>query len=206
MKKPLSFLLLTLLATTAHAQVPLTFGVKAGVNSNKLINSYSSVTEQNARLGLMGGAFLRVGGSFYVQPEVLFGQKGGEALPEINLGNGIPAAVRRINTLDVPVLLGKSFGVPLAPVKFRLNAGPILSFPLWAKQDGLNYRDRLNTATLGYQAGVGLDVLRLTLDVRYEGSLSKMGADSYTVNGYTFRTDDRVSLFQFALGYKLTSP
>ncbi|MCK7531208.1 MAG: hypothetical protein MZV63_09280 [Marinilabiliales bacterium] len=35
-----------------------------------------------------------------------------------------------------------------------------------------------NKATFGYQAGVGFDLLkRLTVDVRYEGNLSKFGEE-----------------------------
>jgi hypothetical protein len=47
-------------------------------------------------------------------------------------------------------------------------------------------------ATFGYQAGVGIDLLKkLTLDVRYGGSLSGKFGDSVTIGSQTFKIDSR---------------
>jgi hypothetical protein len=50
--------------------------------------------------------------------------------------------------------------------------------------DGL--KEEFNNLTIGYQAGIGLDIWRLHFDVRYEGNFSRFG-DSITVNGNSYQ-------------------
>ncbi|MBK8342050.1 MAG: hypothetical protein IPL12_01250 [Bacteroidetes bacterium] len=56
--------------------------------------------------------------------------------------------------------------------------------------------------TLGYQAGFGFDVNKLTFDARYEGNLSKFKEYIETDNG-VITVDARKNIFQFTVGYKL---
>ena len=40
----------------------------------------------------------------------------------------------------------------------------------------MDYEEKFNGATWGYQVGVGLDIFKkITIDVKYEGNLSKLG-------------------------------
>ncbi len=55
-------------------------------------------------------------------------------------------------------------------------------------------------ATIGYQAGVGIDILKfLTLDYRYEGGLSKWG-DKLTIDGNPYAFDSRANMHLLSLG------
>jgi hypothetical protein len=100
------------------------------------------------------------------------------------------------NRLDIPVMLGfKLF-------KFlRLHAGPVASIDMDS-----DLRDANNTiqdvdyekATLGYQAGIGLDIGNFILDAKYESSLSTI-----TKNIGRFDTDQRINQFILSVGFKL---
>ena len=189
-----------LFCITFTAQSQVNFGLKVGVNANQLTPSSADIQNNGFKYGFVGGAFFRFNlGSFYIQPEVLYAQKGA------NLRSTNTASLndfeRNINSLDVPILLGLTFG---ETAKFRVNAGPVLGFPLSAVQNGESrYRDALNSANVGYQAGIGLDLSSVTFDLRYEGGLGNVGKDTYTVGSQIFKTDDRISTFQFTIGVKL---
>jgi hypothetical protein len=63
-----------------------------------------------------------------------------------------------------------------------------------------NYKEEFNGATWGYQVGVGLDLLNtLTLDAKYEGSLSKLG-DQVTIGDKPFDIDNRPNQFVVTVG------
>ena len=51
----------------------------------------------------------------------------------------------------------------------------------------------------GFQAGIGLDISKLSLDARYEGSLSRLG-ESFSVGGADFPLDARPSQWIISLG------
>ena len=54
--------------------------------------------------------------------------------------------------------------------------------------------------TWGFQAGLGVDVSKFSLDVRYEGSLSKLG-ESFSVGGNDFALDARPTQWIISLGF-----
>ena len=189
----------TLLCVTFAAKSQVNFGLKLGVNANQLVSSSADLQNNGFKYGFVGGAFVRLGfAGFYIQPEFVYAQKGAN-LQSKNTGN-LGDFDRNINSLDVPILLGKSFG---SSTNFRINVGPVFGFPISATQNGESrYKDALSGANVGYQAGVGFDLERVTFDLRYEGGLSNLGTNSYTIGSQTFKTDDRISTFQFTLGYK----
>ncbi len=56
--------------------------------------------------------------------------------------------------------------------------------------------------TIGYQAGLGFDLFKkLTVDLRYEGSLKKYQNQIENVTGTTFNLDDRPNAFHLSVGY-----
>ena len=55
--------------------------------------------------------------------------------------------------------------------------------------------------TLGYQAGLGFDLLNfLTFDLRYEGSLKKYQNQIENLTGTKVNLDDRANAFLFSVG------
>src|SRR5690606_17342287 len=114
------------------------------------------------------GAFVRFSiMGFYIQPELVFASR----TDEYKIEEGVEAEIvkQKFNQLDLPILLGAKLG----PV--RLNAGPAARLLINSPKDLIDHPDfkaMYNDLTFGYQAGIGVDIVkRITLDLRYEGSL-----------------------------------
>lgn len=183
---------------TSHAQT-FNLGVKAGVNLAKINSDFAN--EEN-RLGYQIGAWARIGGaSFYVQPEAYIGSKGNKFISFTNNNNTEVAAEGKVKftTLDIPVLLGTKFGSN--KLNFRVMAGPVISFVLdenssfnSAYQQATDFDNYKNQA-LGVQAGAGVDVGSISVDLRYEAGLSNISkSEKYT---------QKPNLFQLSLGFKI---
>ena len=171
-KYVLSAILLMAISISTKAQFSL--GVKGGVN-------YSSLKTDNFKssnvAGYQAGLFARFGGGFYVQPELYVSSKGGK-FNSNNNGTDYNGNVK-FTTLNVPLLLGGSFGEK--NLNFRVMAGPVYSYLMDRKENfSANFNGAFadfghyNNSTLGYQAGAGVDIGAITADLRYEGGLTKV--------------------------------
>jgi len=130
----------------------------------------------------------------FLQPELLFCSirndiyidgSGDEELTELEL-----------NKIDLPVMLGYKWGT------FKIEAGPVASILINDKSelnDLTGYDLLLKRATIGYQAGFGFDVSQLSLDFKYEGSLSGLG-DGIEVGNEVYEFDARASQLIFSIG------
>jgi hypothetical protein len=105
---------------------------------------------------------------------------------------------QNFNKLDIPVMLGLKLG-PL-----RLNAGPVGSLLINSPKDLIanpDYKSNYNKMTIGYQAGLGFDLLKfLTFDIRYEGSLQKYQNQIQNLAKTKVNLDDRPNAFLFSVG------
>lgn len=207
--KKIIFVLLIFSAFTGMVSAQFfSFGIKGGLNYSKLAFDDTNVTsgsttyslkEDEAFQGFHIGVMTRIKVfNVFVQPELLFNTSGGKVLIESTSG---PAEVRQIkyNKIDLPVLVGLKLG-PL-----RVNAGPVASAVLSSDSKleeiipGLKSESK--NATIGFQAGVGLDILKMiTMDARYEGGLSRLG-DKLTVSGTDYAFDSRSSKWLISLGF-----
>lgn len=183
------------------------FGIKGGLNYSKLSFDNTNVTsgsntyslkEDESFQGFHVGLMTRIKVfNVFVQPELLFNTSGGKVL----IGSTTGTEVRQIkyNKIDLPVLVGMKFG-PL-----RVNAGPVASAVLSSdsKLEEIipDLKSESKKATIGLQAGVGLDILKIiTFDARYEGGLSRLG-DKLTVSGTDYAFDSRSSKWLISLGF-----
>lgn len=215
----LGAVLFVLLCTTvSHGQNRnFKFGVKAGANLSNLRGDDVIATNDptirignaDARLtGFVGGGFLRLGGSLFVQPELLLSQKGGAFnVFRSGAGNDNKTVNVRFTNLDVPVMFGIRFGDVL-----RINAGPVASLRL-SENGGLrqalnevgatSVKDNFNQAALGYQAGVGFDIGNISLDLRYEGNVTNIinvNTDNANFNSQLKR---KGGLYQATIGFAI---
>ncbi len=138
--------------------------------------------------------------TFFVQPELYFNDGGGTI--DMVDANGVSELLNvDLKTVDLPIL----FGVKLGPA--RINVGPVGSYVLREESIPIEIGNITEDYTLftsgmswGFQAGVGVDLSKISLDVRYEGSLSALG-DSFTVGTRAFNLDARPSQWVFSLGF-----
>lgn len=175
-------------------------GPKFGLSSTKVDFKSDSFIPGDAQTGYHLGLFGRMEfGAFYLQPEVLYTKTNGTFQlngPQPGGGSGTNIFTQDFNRLDIPLMLGlKMFNF------FRIQAGPIASINIDSNLDdatntiqNVNY----NNATLGYQAGLGLDIGNFLVDAKYESSLS-----SITKNIGGIKTDQRISQFILSIGFKL---
>ena len=183
-------LLLTLLLMTGVASAQdgtkfFSLGLRAGANLSQFRGDDLSLSNDegvfqlkdnsNRVWGATGGIFMRIGRTFYVQPEIMFSQKGGQ----FSLYDGMATNTKtfKMTNLDLPVM----FGVKIARF-LRVNAGPVAVFNIgyngdledafndYTNED--NFDSAFRRAALGYQAGIGLDFGKLNFDVRYEGNVT----------------------------------
>ncbi|MCC8409686.1 PorT family protein [Mucilaginibacter sp. UR6-1] len=176
-----------LVACFISAKAQVTVGAKAGVTFSKI---NTDELKESSVAGYQVGGFARIGSNWFLQPELYLGSSGGKFESDDNTYSGKV----RFTTLNIPVLIGKSFGQE--DLNLHLVAGPVYSAIL---SDSRSFGDNVNEAfrnykssTLGFQAGGGVDVGNITVDLRYEGGLSK-------VSNYF---DQRQSLWALSVGYK----
>lgn len=196
MQKSSLISILLLCASLAFAQVPLTFGPKFGANYSTLkeIKNDKRISSDYFT-GFAAGAFGRLSiGKFYVQPEVYYTIKGSNLYFTAN-GSATEGKIR-LHGIDIPLLAGYKL-LSLKLVNLRIMAGPVATLALKEQKNDLKKLNpehyQFDKSNLGLQAGVGIDVANLTLDVRYESGLNAIN-DSFK---------QRNSLFQLSLGIKL---
>ena len=208
MKKLFAIAFVVLVSIPAFSQIK--FGLKAGVSTTSLsmptIKTITSGTTSftvdaltSAKYGFHGGVFVRITlFSFFIQPEVLFSTRTNEYTVTNVQTTASIVAKQTFNKLDIPVMLGLKLG-PL-----RLNAGPSGSLLINSPKAIItnpDYKNNYNKMTIGYQAGLGFDLLNfLTFDLRYEGSLKKYQNQIQNLAGTKYNLDDRPNAFLFSVG------
>lgn len=179
--------------------------IKGGVNLAQIktdAGSFSSILQESleTQKGYVLGASMRVGRKIFIQPELLFSQKGGQVKSVIN--NVMTGFDMQYTTLDVPLLVGYKMGI------FHMLAGPVFSNNISSNtglKDAINatYQSYLNDngykkSTMAFQVGAGLTLLGLTFDVRYESGQNVL-TDIQNIEGLTTKPQ----LIQATIGFKI---
>ena len=198
MKKLILIFAISFIASTAFSQI--SFGPKIGYTTSKLSIDKSNI-KSDLKSSFQFGAFLRLGTKIYVQPEINWVTEGGVFKP-ISLGSLSPFEDDvKLSTIQIPFLIGvKVFDLKVA--NLRVFAGPSASIVTDKTIEGTNdlgiQVDHIEDLIWGLQIGAGVDVLMLTLDVRYNIGLSKVIGD---VDGTIF--DSKTNGFNVSLGWKI---
>lgn len=189
-----------LLFTVYSASAQFSLGPRVALTSSNLSlrDNVVNVEEGDAEFGYQFGLFMRVKVpvvGIYVQPEVLFSSNSS------TVTSGTSNVDLSFNRIDVPVMIGAKIG------PMRINAGPSFSFLTSAESDisgvVVDVKDNYSESSVGFQAGIGVDLLKFVIDLKYEGSFGEKFGDSITAGGNTFATDDRPSQIVLAVGFKL---
>ncbi len=193
MKKIFLLLFLVALVSSAMSQgTSFSLGPKIGYNSNTLTNNFDSI-QSGINNSFQIGAFMRIGKKVYFQPEVNYQLVNG------NLNKSTSSALlsqdMTIKSVKIPALIGLKL-INSNRLNLRIMAGPAFTFlfnknldlsemnKLWPIQSV----DDLKNSLWSVQTGVGLDVLFLTLDVRYELGIENMydGTSNFELKQNTF--------------------
>lgn len=185
-------------AFSANAQLlpSVNIGVKAGANLSSF--STSNTLSSDNRAGFLGGFWARIGaGGIHLQPEIYYTSKSVKFQDETNGAKTTNTAT--FKSIDVPLLVGTKVG--LLGIGARLNTGPLMSFVINQDQsvgDAFNNATRLRYQDQNYawQFGVGLDIEKISFDLRYELGLNKID------NG-TEKSKIRANLFNLTMAYRL---
>ncbi|GHE75665.1 outer membrane beta-barrel protein [Roseivirga thermotolerans] len=174
------------------------FGPRFSLLSTELSLSENVNNAQSgdAEFGYQFGVFARIGirKSVMLMPEILFSDT------QATISNNNQRADLDFNQINVPF----NFGVKL--LFLRLQVGPSFNF-ITKAESNLNgtiqdISDNYRKATVGYQVGVGMDLLNLfALDLKYDGALQDINKQS--VLG--FESDQRQKMLVFSVGLKLVS-
>ena len=133
----------------------------------------------------------------FVQPELYF-NTGGAIVEQVYEDGATELLNIEFSSIDLPVLLGMKLG----PV--RLMLGPVGSYVISGENEltslDPDYSMLSSSMTWGWQAGIGVDLSRFTLDARYEGSLSTFG-ETLSIGGKDYTLDARPNQFLISLGF-----
>jgi hypothetical protein len=193
MKKITLSAIIVLISTfVSQAQVLPSFqlGIKGGVNLSSF--STSNTFSSGNQAGYLAGIYARIGAlGVNFEPELYYTSK------MATVSNGSSTNTVTLNSIDVPLLIGYKVGA--VGIGARIYTGPVASFILSDSQSfgnalgsvgHLNFKDQ----NYAWQFGAGLDVSKLSIDLRYEKGLSNLSNDGY---------DQKLDLFNLTLGLRI---
>lgn len=162
MKKTLLLAVCAMLSMTAFAQTDSEFGIKAGLNYNGNGNYIESVgdaaREPDKNIGYHAGIYGKIKVlRFYVRPELFYTKTKSDY-------NGDSFDMSK---LDLPVLVGAKV---IGPV--HAFAGPAFQYILNSEFDGIAINEIENNFSVGAHLGIGVNLGKLGVDVRYERGFS----------------------------------
>lgn len=173
----------------------ISFGARAGISRSSMVQHFADFANTDAITGFTGGFYLKAKIlGFFVMPEIMYNQRG-------NNIQGVGS--NTIHYVDVPLLVGKQFFK-----LFRVNGGPVLQYALASNQLNSSVYDNkstVNNFVVGLQAGVGVDFLKFSFDVRYDTNISESGTVNFVsktgkLPNYTYSS--RASMWLFTIGYR----
>ncbi|WP_291859958.1 porin family protein [Marinilabilia sp.] len=202
MKKKIFLLSMMLIGTafmfSTVAQGRFALGIKAGYNSSKfrtdnagtIISGEQEYTfsdaKDEAKGGLMLGAFARIKliNNLSFQPEILYVKKGGETNFSGEFNNTVNT---EYHTWDIPLLAHLKL-IDLKVFNIYGVGGPMASFVASEENkwgDINNYdsaSENMKNAQWSFQAGGGLEIGKVNLDVRYSWGLGDSSTELKRVN------------------------
>jgi len=173
MKTTHLFAIISLFSFCGFAQSDSGFGITGGLNfsaNGDYISSAIEVKENpKSSIGYHVGIFGKLGTRFYIRPELVYTQTKSDYTDS-------SFSMRK---LDAPVLIGTKIIGPL-----HIFAGPAFQYLLESDFDDINITSIENDFSVGLQFGVGINLGKMGIDIRYERGLTTNEA-SFTNNNIT---------------------
>jgi hypothetical protein len=179
----LTSLLLFAFLFNIQAQQGKGFGFKGGLNYNANGDYFQSIgaNAENPKgsVGFHFGLFGKYGGKIFFKPELVF----------TSTKSDYDDASFKMQKLDAPLLVGVKF------LKyFNVFGGPSLQYIIDTEFDGIAIDEVKNELTVGLNFGVGVNIYKIGIDLRYERGFSENEATFFADNGADIsRIDTRPS-------------
>lgn len=176
----LAVLFITLVSFTTQAQKGSSFGFKGGLNYNANGNYFESIDENaqspDRNIGYHIGIFGKFGNRLYFRPELLY----------TSTKSDYNNKVFDMKKIDAPLLIGIKV---IGPVS--VFAGPSLQYILDTEFEGINITEVENDFSLGLNFGIGLNLNKIGIDLRYERGFSNNEA-IFINNNFTPNISSRI--------------
>ncbi len=162
---------LVLLSLSSFAQTQTGFGLKGGLNYNgngDYIESIGSNAENPDRnIGYHVGVFGKIGKKVYLRPELVYTRTKSDYRSDSF----------EMSKLDAPVLVGIKV---LGPIS--VFGGPSFQYILDSEFDNISINDIENDFSVGLNFGIGLNLKKLGIDLRYERGFNNNEANFINTN------------------------
>jgi hypothetical protein len=149
--------LVAFFSVAALAQDGTGFGIKGGLNYNANGDYFESIGDNaehpDRNIGYHLGFFGKIGDKVYFRPELVY----------TNTKSDYDNDDFKMKKLDAPMLVGLRV---LGPV--NVFAGPSFQYILDTDFNSININDVENDFTVGLNFGIGLDIDKIGIDLRYE--------------------------------------
>ena len=199
MKKLSLLFLLCVLYLNAQAQSPFTFGPMVGSGFNIAHTDTKGYTAK-ANGNFLGGAFARISiKRVYIQPELYYSNKVANfsTPPIYSVGSSVKTQIKTGN-VNVNALVGVKLLKLSGLFNLRVFAGPSTSF-ITAKGYYVEGKKsggvpNIKSSSINVQGGVGVDITKFTVDVRYEQGLTNLS---------NWGDDLKINSVMVVLGFKI---
>jgi len=201
--KKIVLLIAFALCFTALTYGQFALGLKLGYNGSKLTTNVSTI-KSDFNSGFHVGAWAHFGKRLYFAPEVLYCMSGGVFSSDGSVTSHDTSWSEKITlgSLDVPLMVGFKI-IHSDFITWRVELGPEVSFAMNKKitTDDLNPKIQasdINTANWYVLGGTGIDILFLSLDIRYKYGLSQLVKEA---SNQSFDAKNNVLLI--SLGFRI---
>lgn len=193
MRKHLFFVLflIGLVPSATIAQSENGYGIKLGLNYNAngdYIESINTNAENpDGNVGFHIGVFGKIGDEIYLKPELIYSRTKSDYSDDSF----------KMQKIDAPILLGFKVLGPLS-----VFAGPSFQYIINSKFGDISVKDIKNDFSVGLNFGVGFNLKKIGIDLRYERGFGDNEARFLNNNSVDIsRLDTRPS--QLILGLSL---
>ena len=200
--KKLILVLTIVLFITGVSFGQFALGIRVGYNASKLTTNLDSI-KSSFNSGGHVGVWTHIGKRLYFAPELLYTFSGGVFTSEGNAAVSQWKQRITVGSMDVPLLLGFKI-IHSSIFTWRVEAGPEASFVINSKVKDLGTvtgpitSSDINKANWYILAGTGINVLFLSLDIRYQYGLNQMITSAQNLS-----FDAKNSLLIVSLGWKI---
>jgi len=153
----ISTVLVAFFSLTTFAQDGSSFGIKGGLNYNANGDYFESAgpiaKHPDRNIGYHLGFFGKIGDRLYFRPELVY----------TSTKSDYDNDDFKMKKLDAPMLIGLKV---LGPI--NVFAGPSFQYILDTDFNSININDVENDFTVGLNFGIGLDIDKIGIDLRYE--------------------------------------